>query len=152
MEKPPKYAVVVVHGIGPGTGDTRREFSAILKENVRKAMIPSDSDIVWKEAEWEGVNDNIDAIARRVLSELCSRYINDVQYSTSWTIMVINPVNAGNGFGELLAICFLRPRGQSSIFSWGCLKRQNSISRTLSMRQLTCRSICKIPSRTRFGI
>ena len=80
MEKPPKYAVVVVHGIGPGTGDTRREFSAILKENVRKAMIPSDSDIVWKEAEWEGVNDNIDAIARRVLSELCSRYINDVQY------------------------------------------------------------------------
>ena len=80
MEKHHKYAVVVVHGIGSGTGDARREFSAALKENVRKAMIPSDSSIVWQEAEWEGVNDNIDAIARRVLSELCSRYINDVQY------------------------------------------------------------------------
>ena len=79
MKKHHKYAVVVVHGIGSGTGDARREFSAALKENVRKAMIPSDSDIVWKEAEWEGVNDNVDAIARRVLSGLCSRYINDVQ-------------------------------------------------------------------------
>ena len=55
MEKHHKYAVVVVHGIGSGTGDARREFSAALKENVRKAMIPSDSSIVWQEAEWEGV-------------------------------------------------------------------------------------------------
>jgi hypothetical protein len=63
--KRPRYAVVVVHGISSGTGDARREFSAALKENVRKAMIPSDSSIVWQEAEWEGVNDNVDAIARR---------------------------------------------------------------------------------------
>lgn len=77
--KCPKYAVVVVHGIGPGTGDARREFSAALKCNVRKSMVPPDSDIVWEEADWEGVNDRIDTIARRVLSQLCSRYINDVK-------------------------------------------------------------------------
>ena len=49
MEKHHKYAVVVVHGIVSGTGDARREFSAALKENVRKAM----SDLMYIPFEFE---------------------------------------------------------------------------------------------------
>lgn len=72
-----KFAVVVVHGIGPGTGEDRHEFSAALRDNVRK-MIPAGLNLIWDEADWEGVNDKIDSIAGRVVQQLCSRYIDDV--------------------------------------------------------------------------
>lgn len=71
-----EYGVVIVHGIGAGTGESRRDFSAKLKANVKK-MVSSASDIVWEEADWEGVNDNIDSIAGRVVKRFCKKYIKE---------------------------------------------------------------------------
>ena len=72
-----EYGVVVVHGIGAGTGESRRDFSAKLKANVEK-MVSSASDIVWEEADWEGINDKIDSIAERVVTRFCKKYIKEV--------------------------------------------------------------------------
>ena len=71
-----EYGVVVVHGIGAGTGEARRDFSAKLKANVKK-MVSSASGIVWEEADWEGVNDDIDSIAERVVKLFCKKYIKE---------------------------------------------------------------------------
>ena len=71
-----EYGVVVVHGIGAGTGEARRDFSAKLKANVKK-MVSSASGIVWEEADWEGVNDDIDSIAERVVKRFCKKYIKE---------------------------------------------------------------------------
>ena len=66
-----KIAVVVVHGIGYGTGEQRCEFSKSLKENV-KALLPDGENLVWEEANWEELNDDIDAIVKRVFRGLCN--------------------------------------------------------------------------------
>ena len=71
-----EYGVVIVHGIGAGTGEARRDFSAKLKANVKK-MVSSASGIVWEEADWEGVNDDIDSIAERVVKRFCKKYIKE---------------------------------------------------------------------------
>ena len=68
-------AVVVVHGIGSGTGEARYEFSRSLKKNV-KALLPDGADLIWEEANWEKLNDDIDAIVERVLKGICGRYID----------------------------------------------------------------------------
>jgi len=70
-----KIAVVVVHGIGPGTGKARYEFSKSLKKNVKRILADGE-DLVWEEANWEELNDNIDVIIGRVLKGLCDRYID----------------------------------------------------------------------------
>ena len=70
-----KTAVVVVHGIGFGTGEERCEFSKSLKENV-KALLPDGENLVWEEANWEELNDDIDAIVKRVFRGLCNRYVD----------------------------------------------------------------------------
>ena len=59
-----KIAVVVVHGIGSGTGEERCEFSKTLEKNV-KISLPDGADLVWEEANWEKLNDEIDAIIKR---------------------------------------------------------------------------------------
>ena len=68
-------AVVVVHGIGSGTGEARCEFSKSLKKNV-KDLLPAGENLVWEEANWEKLNDGIDAIVERVLKGICDRYID----------------------------------------------------------------------------
>ena len=70
-----KVAVVVVHGIGSGTGEERCAFSESLKKNV-KMLLPAGEDPVWEEANWEKLNDDIDAIIERVLNGICKRYID----------------------------------------------------------------------------
>ena len=70
-----KIAVVVVHGIGSGTGEERCEFSKTLEKNV-KISLPDGADLVWEEANWEKLNDEIDAIIKRVFGGLCDRYID----------------------------------------------------------------------------
>ena len=70
-----KVAVVVVHGIGSGTGEERCAFSESLKKNV-KMLLPAGEDPVWEETNWEKLNDDIDAIIERVLNGICKRYID----------------------------------------------------------------------------
>ena len=70
-------AVVVVHGIGDGTGADRSEFSSALRNNVLKEFSPNAS-LVWEEANWEVLNDAIDLVASRVIKDNCDRYINEV--------------------------------------------------------------------------
>lgn len=71
----PKYAVVVMHGIGAGTGDERKGFSDRLKELVARD-IPS-VDAYWHEANWESVNDSFDEQVKSIVSDLLEGYIRE---------------------------------------------------------------------------
>lgn len=75
-----RFAVIVVHGIGGGTGKDRREFSLPLKSNVKK-LLPLNADIVWEEANWEKLNDAVDSVIERVVKDIFSRYIKEVRKS-----------------------------------------------------------------------
>lgn len=70
-----KYSVVVVHGIGSGTGKAREHFSDGLKNRVAKeceGVAPK-----WFEATWEGVNDRIDEVITETINELLNVYIEE---------------------------------------------------------------------------
>ncbi len=75
-----RFAVIVVHGIGGGTGKERREFSSSLKSNVKK-LLPLNVDILWDEANWEKLNDAVDSVIERVVKDVSSRYIKEVEKS-----------------------------------------------------------------------
>lgn len=72
-----RYAVVVVHGIGAGTGKEREGFSETLRKNVQNELHDGFS-LCWKEADWEGENDNVDRTIRRVIVDVCNGYLSDV--------------------------------------------------------------------------
>lgn len=74
----PKYAVVVVHGIGAGTGDERKGFSTALLKNVQNHL-KGQSGLCWEEAEWEDVNENVDHVVGRVIRDICAGYLDDVK-------------------------------------------------------------------------
>lgn len=73
----PKYAVVVVHGIGVGAGDERNGFSKELKAGVVKCN--PECDKFWFEATWEGLNDSVDEVVRATVNELFESYIRDAE-------------------------------------------------------------------------
>ena len=58
--KQAEYSVVVVHGIGNGTGKAREHFSDDLKSLVSKEC--EGVDAKWVEASWEGINDRLDEV------------------------------------------------------------------------------------------
>ncbi len=70
-----KYSVVVVHGIGSGTGTAREHFSDDLKNLVAKECEGVDSK--WFEAPWEGVNDSVDEVITATINELLDVYIEE---------------------------------------------------------------------------
>ena len=71
--KKPKYSVVVVHGIGAGTGEERKGFSDRLKGLIEKE-IPSVEDY-WHEANWESVNNSFDEQMKSIVDDLLNGYI-----------------------------------------------------------------------------
>lgn len=73
----PKYAVVVVHGIGVGAGDERKGFSNDLKAGVAKCN--PECDKFWFEATWEGLNDSVDEVVKETVGELFDSYIKDAE-------------------------------------------------------------------------
>ena len=73
--KQAKYSVVVVHGIGSGTGTAREHFSDDLKNQVAKECEGVDSK--WFEATWEGVNDSLDEVITGTINELLDVYIEE---------------------------------------------------------------------------
>lgn len=72
MEKPPKYAVVVVHGISDKTGDQQKGFSHELAEKVMPDQKVRDK--YWIEAVWEPVNDALDDKIQDVVLQLIDAY------------------------------------------------------------------------------
>lgn len=70
-----KYSVVVVHGIGSGTGTAREHFSDDLKKRVVKECEGVNSK--WFEATWEGVNDGLDEVITGTINELLNVYIEE---------------------------------------------------------------------------
>jgi hypothetical protein len=77
-----RAAVVVVHGIGGGTGKDRNEFSLSLESNVKKLISP-DVDVLWVEANWEKLNDAVDSVIERVVKDICRRYIKEMEDVTT---------------------------------------------------------------------
>ena len=73
--KQAKYSVVVVHGIGSGTGTAREHFSDELKSRVAKECEGVDS--LWFEAPWEGINDSLDEVITGTINELLDVYIEE---------------------------------------------------------------------------
>ena len=73
--KQAKYSVVVVHGIGGGTGSAREHFSDNLNNLVAKECEGVDSK--WFEATWEGVNDSLDEVITGTINELLNVYIEE---------------------------------------------------------------------------
>ena len=70
-----KYPVVVVHGIGSGTGTTREHFSDDLKNQVAKEC--EGVDPKWFEVTWERVNDSLDEVITGTINELLDVYIEE---------------------------------------------------------------------------
>lgn len=91
----PKYAVVVVHGIGAGTGDERKGFSDRLKELVARD-IPS-VDAYWHEAPWEGLNDSVDEVIKDVANDLFDGYIRDADKGRRWIEKSILRIDVTSG-------------------------------------------------------
>lgn len=73
--KQAKYSVVVVHGIGSGTGTARERFSDDLKNLVAKEC--EGVEHKWFEATWEGVNDSLDEVITETINELLNVYIEE---------------------------------------------------------------------------
>lgn len=73
----PKYSVVVVHGIGAGTGKEREGFSKDLKAGVVKCN--PECETLWFEAPWEGNNDSVDTVVKEIAGELLDSYIRDAE-------------------------------------------------------------------------
>lgn len=73
----PKYAVVVVHGIGAGTGDERKGFSNELRAGAVKCN--PECDKFWFEAPWEGLNDSVDEVVKGTVDELFDSYIKEAE-------------------------------------------------------------------------
>ena len=71
--KKPKYSVVVVHGIGAGTGEERKGFSDRLKGLIENE-IPSVENY-WHEANWESVNNSFDEQMKSIVDDLLNGYI-----------------------------------------------------------------------------
>lgn len=70
-----EYSVVVVHGIGNGSGKAREHFSDDLKRLVSKEC--EGVDAKWFEATWEGVNDRLDEVIAGTIDELLDVYIEE---------------------------------------------------------------------------
>lgn len=62
--------IVVVHGIGGGSTENTKNYSAALKKNV---LNNSEEQLRWIEAPWEGVNDTLDANIRSLIMEAWPR-------------------------------------------------------------------------------
>lgn len=91
-----KYAVVVVHGIGTGTGKERGDFSLELKKGV--AYANSECVSLWFEATWEGLNDSVDEEVRKVSDELFDSYIRDAEEEKRRVEESMSSVNVDSGW------------------------------------------------------
>lgn len=69
----PKYSVVVVHGIGMGTGEERKGYSDRLRALITKE-VPGVGDY-WHEANWESVNNSFDGQMKSIVDDLLNGYI-----------------------------------------------------------------------------
>lgn len=92
----PKYAVVVVHGIGAGMGKEREGFSLELKKSVAHAN--SECESLWFEAPWEGLNDSVDEEVRKVSDELFDSYIRDAEKEKQRVEESMSSVNVDSGW------------------------------------------------------
>lgn len=92
----PKYAVVVVHGIGAGTGKEREGFSLELKKGVAHAN--SECESLWFEVPWEGLNDSVDEEVRKVSDELFDSYIRDAEKEKQRVEESMSSVNVDSGW------------------------------------------------------
>jgi hypothetical protein len=63
-------SIIVVHGIGGGDAETRRGFSNGLKSAVLSGTVSDPTSVVWKEAVWEAVNDQLDNHVKNIVTQL----------------------------------------------------------------------------------
>lgn len=92
----PKYAVVVVHGIGVGTGDERKGFSDELKAGVVKYN--PECGKFWFEAPWEGLNDLVDSVVKKAADELFNSYIRDADAKNRRAEKLISKIDVNSGW------------------------------------------------------
>ena len=62
--------IIVVHGIGGGDSETKRGFSNALKAAVLSGVPTDLASDIWKEAAWEGVNDQLDSHIKNIVTQL----------------------------------------------------------------------------------
>jgi len=62
--------IIVVHGIGGGDSETKRGFSNALKAAVLSGVPTNLASDLWREAAWEGVNDQLDGQIKTIMEQL----------------------------------------------------------------------------------
>lgn len=79
--------IIVVHGIGGGDSATKRGYSDALRAAVLSGVDAETISACWREATWEGVNDQIDAHFKEIVTELIPQAnpASREHYSKTWS-------------------------------------------------------------------